>query len=130
MTSDPDAACAVSTPARVGERAQARRRPRDRRMGGLVLVPARRRADVTVPVLRTAWLVPLGAVLATSAPLGRLASVRVRDPEPLGARETWMLGVIVLPVVLLLTLPARDPRLLRGRAAVRTPRASAPAPAS
>jgi uncharacterized repeat protein (TIGR03943 family) len=54
---------------------------------------------------RTAWLVPLGAVLATVAALGRLASARVRDPQPLGNRETWMLGVIVLPVVLLLTLP-------------------------
>jgi putative membrane protein len=54
---------------------------------------------------RTAWLVPLGAVLATIGAAGRLASARVRDPEPLGTRETWMLGVIVLPVVLLLTLP-------------------------
>ena len=54
---------------------------------------------------RTAWLVPLGAVLASAAALGRLASARVRDPEPLGSRETWMIGIIVLPVVLLLTLP-------------------------
>jgi uncharacterized repeat protein (TIGR03943 family) len=54
---------------------------------------------------RTAWLVPLGAALATIAAVGRLASARVRSPEPLGNRETWMFGVIVLPVVLLLTLP-------------------------
>ena len=54
---------------------------------------------------RTAWLVPLGAALATIAAVGRLASARVRSPEPLGNRETWMLGAIVLPVVLLLTLP-------------------------
>jgi putative membrane protein len=54
---------------------------------------------------RTAWLVPLGAVLASAGALGRLASARVRDPEPLGSRETWMIGIIVLPVVLLLTLP-------------------------
>ncbi|MGZ8597286.1 MAG: TIGR03943 family putative permease subunit [Actinomycetota bacterium] len=54
---------------------------------------------------RTAWLVPLGAGLATVAAVGRLASARVRAPEPLGTRETWMFGVIVLPVVLLLTLP-------------------------
>lgn len=54
---------------------------------------------------RTSWLVPLGAVLASVGALGRLASARVRRPEPLGRRETWMIGVIVLPVVLLLTLP-------------------------
>lgn len=54
---------------------------------------------------RTAWLVPLGAVLASAGALGRLASARVRDPEPLGSRETWAIGIIVLPVVLLLTLP-------------------------
>jgi putative membrane protein len=54
---------------------------------------------------RTAWLVPLGAVLASAGALGRLASARVRDPGPLGSRETWMIGIIVLPVVLLLTLP-------------------------
>jgi uncharacterized repeat protein (TIGR03943 family) len=54
---------------------------------------------------RTAWLVPLGAILATAGAVGRLASARVPDPEPLGTRETWMFGVIVLPVVLLLTLP-------------------------
>lgn len=54
---------------------------------------------------RTAWLIPIGAVLASAAAVGRLASARVRNPEPLGRRETWMLGVIVLPVVLLLALP-------------------------
>lgn len=54
---------------------------------------------------RTSWLVPLGAVLASAAAIGRLASARVRDAEPLGAREAWMFGVIVLPVVLLLALP-------------------------
>ena len=54
---------------------------------------------------RTAWLVPLGAVLASAGALGRLASARVRDPEPLGSRESWMIGIMVLPVVLLLTLP-------------------------
>lgn len=54
---------------------------------------------------RTAWLVPLGAALASLAALGRLTTARVRHPERLGARETWMLGVVVLPVVLLLTVP-------------------------
>jgi len=54
---------------------------------------------------RTAWLVPLGAGLATVGAIGRLASARVPEPQRLGWRETWMFGVIVLPVVLLLTLP-------------------------
>jgi uncharacterized repeat protein (TIGR03943 family) len=54
---------------------------------------------------RTSWLVPLGAMLATTAAVGRLASARVERPEHLGARETLMLGLIVVPVVLLLSLP-------------------------
>lgn len=54
---------------------------------------------------RTAWLVPLGAILATTAAVGRLASARVERPEHLGPRETVMLGVITVPVVLLLSLP-------------------------
>jgi uncharacterized repeat protein (TIGR03943 family) len=54
---------------------------------------------------RTAWLVPLGAALATTGAIGRFATARVHDPAPLGARETWMFGLIVLPVVLLVTLP-------------------------
>lgn len=54
---------------------------------------------------RTAWLVPMGAILATIAAIGRLASARVDRPEPLGSRETVMLGVVAIPVVLLLALP-------------------------
>jgi uncharacterized repeat protein (TIGR03943 family) len=54
---------------------------------------------------RTAWLVPVGAIIATAAAIGRLASARVPDPQPLGSRETWSLGVVVLPVVILLAMP-------------------------
>ncbi|HEY6566362.1 MAG TPA: TIGR03943 family protein [Actinomycetota bacterium] len=54
---------------------------------------------------RTAWLVPLGAILATISAAGRLASARVERPEHLGRRETVVLGVITVPVVLLLSLP-------------------------
>ncbi|MGZ5293672.1 MAG: TIGR03943 family putative permease subunit [Actinomycetota bacterium] len=54
---------------------------------------------------RTAWLVPMGAIIATAAAIGRLASARVPEPEPLGDRECWALGVVVLPVVILLALP-------------------------
>ena len=54
---------------------------------------------------RTAWLVPMGAIIASVAAIGRLVSARVADPQPLGSRETWALGVVVLPVVILLALP-------------------------
>ena len=55
---------------------------------------------------RTSWLVPVGAVLLTCAAVGRFASARVtHDPEPLGTRRTWTLGLMVLPVVVMLALP-------------------------
>ena len=54
---------------------------------------------------RTAWLIPMGAILMTVAAVGRLASARVKRTEHLGSRETVMFGVIALPVVLLLALP-------------------------
>ena len=49
---------------------------------------------------RTAWLIPMGAILMTVAAVGRLASARVERTEHLGSRETVMFGVIALPVVL------------------------------
>jgi uncharacterized repeat protein (TIGR03943 family) len=54
---------------------------------------------------RIAWLVPFGAALLTVAAVGRFASARVERPEPLPRREAWILGAIVLPVVLMLSLP-------------------------
>ena len=54
---------------------------------------------------RTAWLVPLGAVLASMAAVLRLASARTTLPARLDARESWSLGVVVLPVVILLAMP-------------------------
>jgi uncharacterized repeat protein (TIGR03943 family) len=54
---------------------------------------------------RTAWLVPVGALLASTAAVGRLASARVERPEHLGTRETLMLGFVAIPVVVLLSLP-------------------------
>jgi putative membrane protein len=54
---------------------------------------------------RTAWLIPLGAVLATAAAVGRLATARTLRPEPLARREAWTLGLVVMPVVLLLAMP-------------------------
>jgi uncharacterized repeat protein (TIGR03943 family) len=54
---------------------------------------------------RTAWLVPVGAAIMTVAALGRLWSARTLHPDRLTSRETWMLGAIALPVVILLALP-------------------------
>jgi putative membrane protein len=65
-------------------------------------------ADGRVPLYlssRTAWLIPLGGVLATATAVGRLASARTTRPEPLGKREAWTLGLVVMPVVLLLAMP-------------------------
>jgi putative membrane protein len=54
---------------------------------------------------RTSWVVPIGAVLLTTASIGRLASARVRSPRPMTTREAWVLGLMVVPVVLVLALP-------------------------
>ncbi len=54
---------------------------------------------------RTSWVVPVGAVLLTLGALGRLAAARVGSPQPLRAREAWIMGLMVLPVVVLLALP-------------------------
>jgi uncharacterized repeat protein (TIGR03943 family) len=54
---------------------------------------------------RTSWVVPVAAVLLSLASIGRFASARVRMPEPLGRREAWIMGLMVVPVVLLLVLP-------------------------
>lgn len=54
---------------------------------------------------RTDWVVPMAAVLLTLASIGRLASARVRAPAPIGRREAWAMGLMVVPVVVLLALP-------------------------
>lgn len=54
---------------------------------------------------RTAWVVPMGAVIASAAAVLRLASARTPRPERLTDRERWTLGVVVLPVVILLAMP-------------------------
>ena len=53
---------------------------------------------------RTAWVVPVGAVILTIAGIGRLASAR-SGAETLGGRDALGLGVIALPVVVILALP-------------------------
>ena len=54
---------------------------------------------------RTSWVVPVGAALLTAAAAGRIASARVRSPEPIRSREAWVMGLTVLPVVVVLALP-------------------------
>ncbi len=54
---------------------------------------------------RTDWVVPIAAVLLTAATVGRLASARVATPRPLAARELWIMGLMVVPVVLVLFAP-------------------------
>jgi putative membrane protein len=54
---------------------------------------------------RTDWLVPISALLLTAATVGRLASARVVAPKPLAARELWIMGLMVVPVVLVLFAP-------------------------
>lgn len=54
---------------------------------------------------RTAWVVPMGAVILSIAALGRIASARVDRPEPVSRRGTLGLAVIILPVVTVLALP-------------------------
>lgn len=54
---------------------------------------------------RTAWLIPMGAVLASALAVGTIASARLAEPEPLSSRRAWGLGLVVLPVVILLAMP-------------------------
>ncbi|MGH2692795.1 MAG: TIGR03943 family putative permease subunit, partial [Actinomycetota bacterium] len=54
---------------------------------------------------RTAWVVPVGAILLTIAAIGRLATARTDDPHPLGRGTAWGVGFVLLPVVAILVLP-------------------------
>lgn len=54
---------------------------------------------------RTDWLVPVGAITLTLAAVGRCLSLRTGDDEPLRRSDAWSVGLIVVPVILVLTLP-------------------------
>jgi putative membrane protein len=54
---------------------------------------------------RTAWVIPLGAVLMTFAAAGRLLSVRTARPEAVRARELAGLGLLLVPVVVVAASP-------------------------
>lgn len=65
---------------------------------------------------RTRWVVPTGAIILTGAALGRLATSRAAEPEPLGRKEALILGLMMVPVVTVLVLP---PAALGNYAAAR-----------
>jgi uncharacterized repeat protein (TIGR03943 family) len=65
---------------------------------------------------RTAWVVPLGAIVLSIAAAGRLATARAPHGEGLPGRTAWGLGIIVLPAILVLALP---PAALGSYAAAR-----------
>lgn len=52
---------------------------------------------------RTSWLIPVGAVLATVAAAGRLATARPHRSAP--SKTPWAAGLVTLPVVLALAAP-------------------------
>lgn len=54
---------------------------------------------------RTAWVVPMGAIVLTIAALGRVASARVEHPEPMSKKEIAGLALIMVPVVTVVSLP-------------------------
>jgi putative membrane protein len=54
---------------------------------------------------RTAWVIPLGAVLMTIAAIGRLASARTAHPEPARGRDLGAVALLLVPVVVLTASP-------------------------
>jgi uncharacterized repeat protein (TIGR03943 family) len=53
----------------------------------------------------TSWVVPVGAILLTAAAIGRLASARGSESEPVARREEVILALMVVPVILVMVLP-------------------------
>ena len=54
---------------------------------------------------RTAWVVPVGAVILTIATVGRFASARTSMTEEVTRRDALTYAVLVMPVVVVLALP-------------------------
>jgi uncharacterized repeat protein (TIGR03943 family) len=54
---------------------------------------------------RTAWVVPLGAIILTIATLGRLITARSSRNEGISRRQAWGLGLLLIPVVAIAALP-------------------------
>ncbi|MGI8407953.1 MAG: TIGR03943 family putative permease subunit [Actinomycetota bacterium] len=54
---------------------------------------------------RTDWVVPVGAVILTIAAVGRLLTARTETPELLPRKEAIVLAALIVPAVLIATLP-------------------------
>lgn len=54
---------------------------------------------------RTDWVVPVGAVILTVAAIGRLLTARTESPTDLPLKEVVVLGGLILPAILIATLP-------------------------
>ena len=54
---------------------------------------------------RTGWVVPVGAAIVTLALIGRLISLRAREPEPFSLKEAAGYLVLVVPVLVVFVLP-------------------------
>jgi putative membrane protein len=54
---------------------------------------------------RTAWVIPVGAILLTCAAVGRVLALRTPDAERLLGHDAWGIGLLMLPVVVVLALP-------------------------
>ena len=55
---------------------------------------------------RTAWVVPVGAILLTIGALGRFVSSRVEQPEPMSRRQIAGIAFMLIPVVTVISLPS------------------------
>ena len=56
--------------------------------------------------VRTQWLVPVGAAILTATAAGRLLSLRTEHPAAARPRDAWGVALILVPVVLITSLPA------------------------
>jgi uncharacterized repeat protein (TIGR03943 family) len=54
---------------------------------------------------RTLWVLPVGAAVLTAGAIGRVLLARSRPPRPLTVRDTWTLGLLAVPLVVILALP-------------------------
>jgi uncharacterized repeat protein (TIGR03943 family) len=54
---------------------------------------------------RTAWLIPVGALILGAVALGRAFSLRSPRPRPISMRDSLAFAVMAIPVVIVIALP-------------------------
>ena len=54
---------------------------------------------------RTLWVLPVGAAVLTAGAIGRMFLSRRRPPRSLTVRDSWTLGLLAVPLVVILALP-------------------------